>query len=174
MTHILAAALVLHLSNLSGAPAAVVQRAQLEVTRVYADIGVPLAWNTAEGEHDDRQQPAIHVILLPYESGDLRRSENQVMGAAVRTRQGNAAAYVFYRRVQAEADRYEVSAALVLACAIAHELGHLLLPARAHAPAGLMRACWSRNEFHRAEQGQLTFLPDEVARIRAGMGGTDR
>src|SRR6266576_7042182 len=105
MTHILAAALVLHLSNLSGAPAAVVQRAQLEVTRVYGDIGVPLDWTTAEGARDDRQ-PAIHVILLPYESGDLRRSDNQVMGAAVRTRQGNAVAYVFYRRVQTEADRY--------------------------------------------------------------------
>jgi hypothetical protein len=173
MTHLLAAALVLHLSNLSGAPAAVVQRAQVEVTRVYADIGVPLDWATADGARDDRQ-PAIHVILLPYEGGDLRRSENQVMGAAIRTGQGNAVAYLFYRRVQAEADRYEVSTALVLACAIAHELGHLLLPVRAHAPAGLMRACWSRDEFHRAEQGQLKFLPEDVARIQAGMRDSER
>ena len=60
----------------------------------------------------------------------------------------------------------------MLACAIAHELGHLLLPVRTHAPAGLMRACWSRDEFHRAEQGQLTFLPEEVARIREGDSGT--
>ena len=91
------------------------------------------------------------------------------MGAAVRTAEGNAVADVFYRRVLAEADRYQVSRSLVLACAIAHELGHLLLPLRTHAPAGLMRACWSRNEFHRAEQRQLTFLPAEVARIQAGL-----
>jgi hypothetical protein len=84
--------------------------------------GTPDQWMTYLDRRVAQGFSVVHVILLPYESGDLRRSENQVMGAAVRTRQGNAAAYVFYRRVQAEADRYEVSAALVLACAIAHEL----------------------------------------------------
>jgi hypothetical protein len=164
MTHLLTAALVLHLSNFSGAPTAVVHTAQEEVTRVYAEIGVPLEWS----EPSDARA-TIRVILLPYETGDLRRSENTVMGAAMRTANGNAVAYVFYRRVRAEADRYEVSPALVLACAIAHELGHLLLPARTHASAGLMRACWSRAEFQRAEQGQLTFLPADVVRIRDGL-----
>jgi hypothetical protein len=69
------------------------------------------------------------------------------------------------------ARRYEVSTELVLGCAIAHELGHLLLPVRGHSAAGLMRACWSRNEFHRAERGQLTFSPEEIVRIRAGLEG---
>jgi hypothetical protein len=168
MTHLLAAALVLHLSNFSGAPPAVVRTAQEEVTRVYAEIGVALDWSGPADAHAD-PQPAIRVVLLPYETGDLRRIEKTVMGAALRTADGSAVAYVFYRRVRAEADRYEVSTGLVLACAIAHEVGHLLLPVRTHAAAGLMRACWSRDEFHRAEQGQLTFLPAEVARIQAGL-----
>jgi hypothetical protein len=38
---------------------------------------------------------------------------------------------------------------------------------RTHAAEGLMRACWRRVEFRRAEQSQLKFLPDDVARIRA-------
>jgi len=76
---------------------------------------------------------------------------------------------VFYRRVQAEADRYQVSIGSVLACAIAHELGHLLMPDTAHAASGLMRAGWSRDDFNRADQGQLRFLPGDVARIRAGL-----
>jgi hypothetical protein len=62
-----------------------------------------------------------------------------------------------------------VSTGLVLACAIAHELGHLLLPMRGHSAAGLMRACWSRDEFQRAEQGQLKFSADEIVGIRAGL-----
>ena len=164
MTHLLAAALVLHMSNFSGAPPAVVHQAQEEVTRVYARIGVPLEWDGAAGA-----APAIRIVLLPYETGDLRHARNAVMGAAVTTAHGNAVAYVYYRRVQAEAQRYEVSTSLVLACAIAHELGHLLLPERAHALTGLMRACWSRDEFQRAQQGQLEFLPDDVARIRAAL-----
>ena len=89
------------------------------------------------------------------------------MGAAMRTRDGSAVAYVFYRRVRAEANRYDVSTGLVLACAIAHELGHLLLPAPAHAADGLMRATWSGDEFHRAEQGRLELSP---RRCRADPG----
>src|SRR4051812_41852023 len=166
MTHILAAALVLHFSNLTGAPSPVVQQARREVLRVYASIGVPLEWDAAA---DPDARPAIRLVLLPYETGDLRGRENMVMGAALRTAEGNAIAYVFYRRVQTAAQRYQVSPGQVLACAIAHELGHLLLPERGHAAAGLMRASWSRAEFDRAEQGQLTFLPGEVARIHGGM-----
>jgi hypothetical protein len=161
MTHLLAAALVLQITNVSGAPPAIVHAAQDEVTRLYAEIGVPLEWS--------ERQPSIRIILLPYETGDLRRSENQVMGAAVRTASGSLVAYAFYHRVRAQAGRYDVSTEQVLACAIAHELGHLLLPVRAHSAAGLMRACWSRDEFHRAERRELKFSLDEIARIRAGL-----
>jgi hypothetical protein len=171
MTHILAAALVFHISNFSGAPPAIVRQAQAEVTRVYAEIGVPLEWSESPDAESDHR-PVTHIVLLPYETGDLRRSEKPVMGAAVRTGGGNAVAYVFYRRVQAEAVRYQVSTGLVLACAIAHEIGHLLLPDATHAPTGLMRACWGRDDFNRADQGQLRFLPDDAARIRAGLQQT--
>src|SRR4051794_34564576 len=130
MTHMLAAALVLHLSNFSGAPATVVHQAQDEVTRVYAAIGVPIEWSDTEA---GAAAAAIRVVLLPYETGQLRQSENTVMGAATRTARGSAVAYVYYRRVQSQAQRYEVATGLVLACAIAHEVGHLLLPVREHA-----------------------------------------
>jgi hypothetical protein len=168
MTHLFAAALVVQLLNPSGAPSAIVRQAQEEVTRVYAGIGVPIEWSAKSVTTSDRTT-AIRLVLLPYETGDLRRSERQVLGAAMRTSDGNAIAYVFYRRVQAEANRYQVSIGSVLACAIAHELGHLLMPDAAHAASGLMRAGWSRDDFNRADQGQLRFLPDEVARIRAGL-----
>jgi hypothetical protein len=168
MTHLFVAALVVQLLNPSGAPPAIVRQAQEEVTRVYAGIDVPIEWSTEPATATDRTM-AIRLVLLPYETGDLRHSERQVMGAAMRTAEGNAIAYVFYRRVRAEADRYQVSIGSVLACAIAHELGHLLMPDAAHAASGLMRAGWSRDDFNRADQGQLRFLPDEVARIRAGL-----
>ena len=83
MTSILAAALALQISNLSGAPAATIRRAQDEVTRVYADIGVPIEWSDSAAVAD--RSSAIQVVLLPYETGELRHSDKQVMGAAVRT-----------------------------------------------------------------------------------------
>jgi len=30
-----------------------------------------------------------------------------------------------------------------------------------------MRACWNGDDFHRANQGQLRFLPEQAALIRA-------
>jgi hypothetical protein len=167
MTHLFAAALVVQLLNPSGVPGAIVRQAQEEATRVYANIDVSVEWSDAPDAAE--RSDVIRVVLLPYETGDLRRRENEVMGAAMRTEAGNAIAYVYYRRVQAQANRYQVSIGSVLACAIAHELGHLLLPGTPHAAAGLMRACWSRDEFNQADQGQLRFLPDDVARIRAGL-----
>ena len=65
MTHILAAALVLQISNFSGAPPAIVRAAQEEVTRVYADIGVPLEWSEPSDTFADRPA-AIRIVLLPY------------------------------------------------------------------------------------------------------------
>ena len=168
MTHLFAAALVIQLLNPSGVPGAIVRQAQEEVTRVYANIDVSVEWSEAPDAAAEGSD-TIRIVLLPYETGDLRGRENEVMGAAMRTAAGNAIAYVYYRRVQAQANRYQVSIGSVLACAIAHELGHLLLPGTPHASAGLMRACWSRDEFNQADQGQLRFLPDDVARIRAGL-----
>jgi hypothetical protein len=56
---------------------------------------------------------------------------------------------------------------MVFACTLAHELGHVLMPGHTHAPEGLMRASWRREELQRADQGQLQFTPEEVARIRS-------
>jgi len=66
------------------------------------------------------------------------------MGAAVSTPGSTRLAYVYYRRVRAEAERHAASISQVLACAIAHEIGHLLMPEAGHSPAGLMRALATR------------------------------
>ena len=50
-----------------------------------------------------------------------------VLGATMWTDKGTPAVYVFYRRVEAEARRHTVSLALLLSCALAHELGHVLM-----------------------------------------------
>ena len=107
------------------------------------------------------------MIVLPDETGDLRHTPDTVMGAALRTPSGTRVAYVFYRRVRAEAERYAVSSASVLACAMAHELGHLLLPGRGHSPDGMMRARWSRDEFQRADQGRLRFSSEQIDMLRS-------
>jgi hypothetical protein len=59
---------------------------------------------------------------------------------------------------------------MILASAMAHEVAHLLLPDGQHSPDGLMRACWTRDDFYRAEQGQLRFSVEQASQIRARAG----
>jgi hypothetical protein len=162
MIHAAVLTILLNVVNVAGAPRSIVARAQGEVVRLYQEIGVEIAFGDgADGV------PAMPVIVAPYESGWLQRRPNTVMGAAIRTGQGLGVAYVFYRRVAGEARQYGSSEALVLACAIAHEVAHLLLPGREHSAWGLMRACWDRDDFGRAERGQLRFSDEEASLIRA-------
>jgi len=159
-------ALVLQLHNFAGAPAAIVESAQRELARVYAGIGVPVEW--VGTNRADAAAPVLHVILVDREGGVLRRTRDTVLGATMWTNKGTPAIYVFYRRVEAEARRHTVSLALLLSCALAHELGHVLMPDRGHSPEGLMRACWRRDDFQDADRGQLRFNADQVAVMRAG------
>jgi hypothetical protein len=159
-------ALVLQLHNFAGAPAAIVDSAQRELTRVYAGIGVPVEWVSAD--RTDAAARALHIILIDREGGLLRRTRDTVLGATMWTDKGTPAVYVFYRRVEAEARRHTVSLALLLSCALAHELGHVLMPDRGHSAEGLMRACWKRDDFQNADRGQLRFSAEQVTVMRAG------
>lgn len=164
--HAIAIAVVLQMNNIAQAPTGHVWRAQQEVMRLYHNIGVDVAWIGPDAA-PAAPAPAIRIVLVPYETGDMLRREKPVMGAAVLTELGTSVAYIFYRQVEAQARQYDVSLALILGSAIAHEVGHLLLPDGRHSPDGLMRACWTRDDFYRAEQGQLRFSTEQASLIRA-------
>ena len=168
MIHAIAIAVVLQMNNVARAPGADLERAQQEVIRLYRNIGVDVNWAAPNAPR--AAPPAIRVVLVPYEAGELGRRPRGVMGAAVITELGTSVAYVFYRQVEAQVRQYDVSLAMILASTIAHEVAHLLLPDGQHSPAGLMRACWTRDDFHRAEQGQLLFSTEQAALIRARAG----
>jgi hypothetical protein len=155
------------LHNFAGAPAAIVDKAEGELTRVFDEIGVHVEWVRADRRADSTE--AVRIILVAREAGDLRHTRHAVMGATIWTEEGTPVVYMFYRRVEAEAQRYTVSLALVLACALAHEVGHVLMPEGGHTEAGLMRAFWNRDDFNSADRGQLRFVPEQAALMRASV-----
>ena len=59
-----------------------------------------------------------------------------------------------------------MDASQLLGHVIAHEMGHLLLPSGAHSAAGLMRPIWDLAQVQAADQGALTFTPDQAGLIR--------
>src|SRR4051812_35125770 len=121
MPYILVVALAMHILNLAAAPPAVVRTAADDAVHLFATIGVPIDAADMNGRDDSA---TIRVVLVPDPTGELRKARNTVFGATVWTVKGTPVVYVFYRRVQAEADRYRIPVAQVLACTLAHELGH--------------------------------------------------
>lgn len=85
-------------------------------------------------------------------------------------------AYVSYNRVERIARTYlnaprrramdDIDTVIVLAHAMAHEVGHLLLP-HGHSATGLMRAGWDGQNLRLAVRAQLKFTPEQAELIRA-------
>jgi hypothetical protein len=59
-----------------------------------------------------------------------------------------------------------ISFRIVLAYAMAHELGHVLLRSREHSQTGLMRAVWDKNAWLRATARGISLDRNEAARMQ--------
>ena len=90
------------------------------------------------------------------------------MGVAPSTGDGSrgTTAFVFSDRVAAFAEAHRLAEADVLASALAHEIGHLLLPPNAHAANGIMRASWRPAFFPPKAPGIAGFPPEQARLLR--------
>jgi hypothetical protein len=78
-------------------------------------------------------------------------------------------ASVYYARALhlAEHDAAESEAHIILGCAMAHEVGHLLLGSNSHSVSGVMQARWERKHIRQALMGAMLFTPDQGRRLQA-------
>lgn len=109
----------------------------------------------------------LQVRLLAASA--MRKSyEEGVFGVAPSPGDGTRGtlAYVFVDRVLAFASAHRLSVAHVLGGAIAHELGHLLLPPYAHRDNSVMRATWRPVQFPPYTPGITGFAPDQARLLR--------
>lgn len=166
--------LQLQVSARADVPAPTLKRAQQQVLWLFARIDVAVDWI---GCGLDRRAAAaaapgapltIGVAVMSRESAAFRSSiPPEVMGAVVRDNQGHATAWVLFERIERASDRFALDSGLVLGQAMAHEIGHLLLPRGTHGPAGIMRASWRMEDMRDGVQGQLGFSEAEAALIHA-------
>jgi hypothetical protein len=136
----------------------VLEEARNEVTQIFANAGIAVRWTDTA--------PRFTVTILPQVLG-YATATSSVMGVAQRTPAGSSVR-VFLKQVQDFARTYHVDLSTLVAYVIAHEVGHLLLPATPHSETGLMQAEWHRAVARDAARGTLTFTEPQVARIRAG------
>jgi hypothetical protein len=154
---------VLHVTNFAQVSVGDLAEAEQVATRVYAEAGVRAVWT--EGTAWDAQPDgAFHadVLLLSKEMVTLKSQldglDEHVFGSAMpRIRR----AYIFDDRIADHARMTDADFAPLLGMVIAHEVGHLLLPASVHSAAGIMCAKWERRT-----AGLLTFTRDQGTTIR--------
>ncbi len=82
------------------------------------------------------------------------------------TRRG-VLATIFHDRVLTVAQRADLDYRVLLGRAMAHEIGHLLLPASGHSMTGLMRGVWTDAELTLNRREDWTFAPAERKRLQA-------
>jgi len=91
-----------------------------------------------------------------------------VMGTAIGgMHETGGSVFIFYRQVLKSAHERKQDVARVLAYAMAHEMGHLMLPAPAHAASGIMRADWNGDDFRHIADGSLAFTPEQARAMQA-------
>jgi hypothetical protein len=154
--------LVLHATDFAPASRDDLAEAKPLVTAVYRQAGVRAVW-TDGAAATAQPDGAFHVdVVLLSKDMVAKWSQSdgiseQVLGLAARPKR----AYIFYDRVVHHATVTRVTVAVLLGAVIAHEVGHLLLPAFSHSSSGVMRASWEGRLVH-----MPSFTNDQVTLIR--------
>ena len=137
--------------------------AQGLATKIYQQAGVTLRWTVDETKADRTLTLVITTsVMAPPGLG------SDSMGIAPSPGNGTrgTTAYIFMDRIRAFASSHRLAVKYVLACALAHEIGHLLLPPNAHRPDGIMRDTWHPKLFPPHAVGVLGFPPDQARLLR--------
>ena len=151
----------------------VTQPAEALVTDIYRQAGVTLAWIYIRPDspvlHKCRLKARIRIVSRS--PAHVEREPPHAIGftPSVRGRSHGSITYVLKHRVRDVARAHGVPEFAVLGAAMAHELGHLLLPSYGHARSGVMREPFQQLDFTHAERGWLRFTPPETALLRQNL-----
>ena len=153
------------LQNEANAPSDLVERAKGEVARLFRLIDVEIAWATDVPEPGTRLRV---VSITTWEPPDQKVQPSVLGYTQIAPGKRGIRGYVFWRRVERASHTFTASLDKVLAIAIAHEIGHMLLPNGKHAKRGLMGAPWDASHFRSASAGLLALLAGLCDPDRAG------
>jgi hypothetical protein len=151
----------------TGVEAEIRTQAKAEVTRIFAVARVDLTWVEV---HDPAQLCMIRgadtyfTLVVSLQAPKNWSTNFDAMGLAPVRTGLHPRAYVCYELVKAFVGNFtpanqKMELGAIMGHAIAHELGHLVLPDEAHGE-GLMRSHWGYVEWENAMKGGLVFVAD--------------
>ncbi len=129
-------------------------QAEEEASRIFREAGIETMWQDCPTSRAEEAAfptcaqllgPAgVDVRVIPRSMAVRIGPPREQLGLALPSQGGFASsAWIFYHRVEQLAKSRIASPSQILACALAHEIGHLLLGPNQHSSAGIMRATWA-------------------------------
>jgi len=161
--------------NYAAIPPGTMVHAREKVIRIYRDAGVSVVWldppvDSGNARIDSTPHSvstfAVRMLLRPKRANAKASTLESVMGRALAASDTGGYVSVFYDQVVSVSRKYQQRPADILALAIAHEIGHLLLPYPAHSPTGIMRADLDGDDIRHFVVGTLGFTSAQAADIR--------
>ena len=115
---------------------------------------------------------AIRIIIRRHSVSGPAGASGSVMGTSLGdTHDVGGSAFVFRDRVTRVARERKQDVARLFGYAMAHEMGHLLLPYPAHSTNGIMRGEWDGDDLRHIADGTMLFTPAQTILIRAKAAG---
>jgi hypothetical protein len=159
-----------------GIPSATVAAATAVVGRLYRAVGIEIDW-TGDGEIGSNAGATAPVvwrrIAIRSSAGKefpLAFGNMGVLGVTPRGQGGpGRVVYVFYDAARIKSQRFTIPIRALLGYAMAHELGHSLLPHESHGEAGVMRAQWLESDMRLMRDEKLGFDPHDGSQIRIAL-----
>jgi len=165
--HAAAQTLVVQVDNDARMPAADLAQMEGVVGDSFRAIGVQVIWEHSEVALDDPRGMRVRLRLLSRTRANrkimLERIGNSVLG---QTNRPARLVYIFVRRVVEASVKYSHEYTRILSFVVAHEFGHVLLPAGSHSDSGVMNGranLWGKIAHE--------FTPEEGEAIRARLLG---
>ncbi len=123
----------------------------------------------------DGQGGLIRNLVVRVVAGGSKTKDSVLrapLGQSMADHQGGTYASIFMERIQDAAAEAGVPRDTVLAFAIAHEVGHLLLGSDAHTPQGVMKGNWDRKDYEAMNQNQFHFIAGQAHQFASRFGGS--
>jgi hypothetical protein len=172
----------------SDLPAQTTHRASQNLRYIFLHGNIGIVWVTGTPDADEatlvtytnivsREQEhrlacrARRDVAVAIRAASPSLFPQAVLGFALPFASEGINVVVYRDRITAAAMAQNVPESDLLAHAIAHEIGHVLLRSSEHAAGGLMAGIWKACEYSWIATGSMFFTPEDMARIRASMNG---
>jgi len=147
----------------------ILSNAENEAGQIFGNAGMQVVWQECPTGNEPCRIGLGPVFFLAIKAGPVQNKFLDVVsGQAI---VANQLAVVYYdalpRVGRGKTGTHEAST--LLACVIAHELGHLLLGAYGHSIHGIMRDRWDIEQTRLALMSQLAFLPEESKLMKSAL-----